>query len=406
MILAGGRGERLYPLSRDRAKPAVPFGGKYRIIDFVLSNFINSGFFKIKILTQFKSDSLNNHISRGWRMSSQLMNQYMDLVPAQMRTGGNWYKGTADAIFQNLNLITDESPEYVLIFGGDHVYKMDVSQMQMYHKEKKSDITISAIPIDIELAKDMGVIVVDKEWRIIDFQEKPENPTPIPGDPSKALVSMGNYIFNKDLLLSKLMSDSKEKDVNSSHDFGKDILPKSIKTDRVYAYDFSRNILPGAEEKERGYWRDVGTIDAYYETNMDLVGVSPLLNLYNKEWPLYTWQPDYPPAKFVFANLEEQRVGYATDSLITEGCIISGGRVSHSIFSPAVRINSYSDVQDSILMEGVNVGRHAKIRKAIIDKNVEIPPNETIGYDLEKDKKRFFVSDSGIVVVPKKSIIE
>lgn len=404
MILAGGEGKRLNPLSRDRAKPAVPFGGKYRIIDFVLSNFVNSGFLRIKILTQFKSDSLNQHIARGWSLLSSRLNHYIDLVPAQMRTGAQWYKGTADAIYQNINLIEDENPEYVMVFGGDHIYKMDVSRMLKLHKKKQADMTIAAIPVPIEEAKEFGVIVVDKDWRIIEFQEKPDNPKPLPDDPTKCLVSMGNYVFSKEVLVKELLIDADKNE--SAHDFGKNIIPTSIEKHNVFAYDFSRNKVPGMQPSEVGYWRDVGNLDAFYEANMDLVSISPQLNMYCPSWPIHTHQPYHPPAKFVFADKNHNRIGYATDSLISEGCILSGGHVHHSILSPGVRVNSYAEVNDSIIMDDVNIGRYAKIKKAIIDKSVEIPEYEEIGYDLEKDRKRFFVTESGVVIIPKKTKIE
>lgn len=399
MILAGGEGRRLFPLTRDRAKPAVPFGGHYRIIDFVLSNFVNSGYFKLKILTQFMSESLNKHVSSGWRLSPTL-GHYIDCVPAQMRTGESWFKGTADAIYQNINIIEDEDPDLVFVFGGDHIYKMDVRLIENYHMEKDADITIAAVPYPLQEASNFGVIVVDPNWQIIGFQEKPKNPTPIPGQPDFALVSMGNYIFKKEVLLRALKKDAQKE---GDHDFGKNIIPDLVKTAKVFAYDFSTNKVPGLEDKERGYWRDVGTVDAYWEANMDLVSVSPQLNLYNHRWPIRTTPSYLPPAKFVFANIEEKRVGYATDSLISEGCIISGGRLNRCVVSPGVRINSFCVIEESILMDGVQVGRYAQIRRAIIDKDVEIPPRVRVGYDLEKDKKRFFVTENGVVVVPKKT---
>lgn len=397
MILAGGKGERLYPLTRDRAKPAVPFGGIYRIIDFALSNFINSGFYRIKVLTQFKSDSLNRHLARGFRLSPEL-GHYIDPVPAQMRTGESWYKGTADAIYQNLNLVLDEDPKRVLIFGADHIYRMDVRQMLQYHEERKADLTIAAIPRPVEEARSFGVLQVDLNGRVLEFQEKVKNPKEMPGRPGWCLCSMGNYIFNRDVLIEMLKRDA---GMSSAHDFGKDIIPSMFRTHAVYAYDFSTNIIPGSEEKEIGYWRDVGTIEAYFEANMDLISVSPLLDLYNADWPLHTCYNQYPPAKFVFANEAERRVGRATDSIVSEGCIISGGTVNRSILGPGVRVNSYSEVSDSILMKGVEIGRHARVRRAIIDSGIEIPPHEKIGFDPGEDRKKYFVSPSGIVVIPK-----
>lgn len=399
MILAGGEGKRLFPLTQDRAKPAVPFGGRYRIIDFVLNNFINSGFFKIKVLTQYKSDSLNRHITRGWALSP-FLNQYIDLVPAQMRTGGTWYQGTADAVYQNIFHIHDENPNYVCVFGGDHIYKMDVWQMLKYHKTKSADLTISAIPIPIEEAHEFGIIEVDKDWKLTGFVEKPKtSPKPMPNNPKMCLASMGNYIFNKDILVKALEKDSKIED--SHHDFGKNVIPMLLNEGKnVFIYNFAENLFPGITEKERGYWRDVGSIDAYWQANMDLLEYEPELNLYTKEWPLRTFNYNYPPAKFIWQ--EGDRVGMATNSLVSEGCIVSGGMLSHCVLSPEVRINSFSQVTDSILMENVNVGRYSIIKKAIIDKNVDIPSYTKIGVDREMDIKRgFYVSEGGVTVVPK-----
>ncbi len=399
MILAGGEGKRLYPLTKDRAKPAVPFGGRYRIIDFVLNNFINSGFFKIKVLTQYKSDSLNKHITRGWALSP-FLNQYVDLAPAQMRTGSDWYRGTADAIYQNVFHITDEDPDYVCIFGGDHIYKMDVSQMLDYHKEKNADLTISAIPIPIEEAHEFGIIEVDDNWKLINFVEKPKDkPKSIPGTPNMCLASMGNYIFDKTSLLKALEKD--EKIENSSHDFGKNVIPMMLEEGkRIYVYNFNDNSFPGMTDRERGYWMDVGSIDAYWQANMDLLDYDPELNLYSKDWPLRTFNYNYPPAKFIWE--EGERVGMATNSMVSEGCIVSGAGLSRCILSPKVKVNSFSQISESILMENVEIGRHSKIKKAIIDKNVVVPPNTRIGFNREEDEKRgFHVSPNGVTVVPK-----
>lgn len=403
MILAGGEGKRLYPLTKDRAKPAVPFGGRYRIIDFVINNFINSGFFKIKVLTQYKSDSLNKHITRGW-MLSPFLNQYIDLAPAQMRTGNDWYRGTADAIYQNIFHIEDEDPRFVCIFGGDHIYKMDVSQMLNFHKDKCADLSISAIPIPVEEASEFGIMEVDENWRLINFVEKPQTaPKTIPGNPNMCLASMGNYIFNKDVLLDALNRDDKIQD--SSHDFGKNVIPMLLNEGKnIFVYNFHDNSFAGMSDAERGYWRDVGSIDAYWQANMDLLQASPELDLYSKDWPIRTFNYNYPPAKFIWQ--EGDRVGMATNSMVSEGCIVSGGMLSHCVLSPKVRINSYSQVVDSILMENVEVGRYSKIRKAIIDKNVKIPPNTRIGYSWEEDVKRgFHVSPGGVTVVPKGAIL-
>lgn len=399
MILAGGEGKRLYPLTKDRAKPAVPFGGRYRIIDFVLNNFINSGFFKIKVLTQYKSDSLNKHITRGWALSP-FLNQYVDLAPAQMRTGSEWYRGTADAIYQNVFHITDEDPDYVCIFGGDHIYKMDVSQMLDYHKEKKADLTISAIPIPIEEAHEFGIIEVDDDWKLTNFVEKPKTaPKSIPGNPNMCLASMGNYIFNKDSLLKALEEDEKVK--SSNHDFGKNVIPMMLNEGkRIYVYNFNENVFPGMSDRERGYWMDVGSIDAYWQANMDLLDYDPELNLYSQAWPLRTFNYNYPPAKFIWE--EGERVGMATNSMVSEGCIVSGAGLSRCVLSPKVKVNSFSQISESILMENVEIGRHSRIKKAIIDKNVIVPPNTRIGFNREEDEKRgFHVSPNGITVVPK-----
>lgn len=399
MILAGGEGRRLDPLTRERAKPAVPFGGRYRILDFVLSNFANSGVLKMKVLVQYKSESLNTHVQRAWRLSV-FLDQYVEIVPAQMRVGPKWYEGSADAIYQNLNIITDEQPDYTFVFGADNIYRMDVRQMLDYHVERKADLTVAAIPVPVSEASQFGIIEVDAEGRMIGFVEKPKSdPKTMPGDPTRCLASMGNYLFTTDALFREIVRDAG--DTNSAHDFGKSIVTEMYKTRPVYVYDFATNVVPGQGEKERGYWRDVGTIDAYYQSNMDLVAVDPIFSLYNDRWPIYTSRYNYPPAKFVFASEAEGRVGRATDSLISEGCIISGGQVHHSILSPKVRVNSFTKVEDCIIFENVNIGRHCRIRRAIIDKHVDIPAGTVIGYDPEADRRRFHVTETGIVVIPK-----
>lgn len=398
MILAGGAGTRLEPLTRERAKPAVPFGGRYRIIDFVLSNFVNSGIYRIKVLTQYKSDSLNNHLSRAWRMTA-FLGHYIEAVPAQMRTGMDWYKGSADAIYQNLNIITDEEPDQVFVFGADHVYRMDMRQLLNFHLEKEADCTVAAIPVPIEQGKDFGIIAVGPDGRMLDFIEKPKNPPPMPGNPKMCLASMGNYLFRTDTLVREVVRDAA--DDKSAHDFGRSILTRLFKESRVYVYDFATNSVAGLLEKEKGYWRDVGSIDVYYDSNMELIEVDPTFNLYNDRWPIYTQGHNFPPAKFVFADKENNRVGHATDSLVSEGCIISGGHVHRSVLSPKVRVNSFAEVTDCILFENVEIGRRCKIKKAIIDKNVVVPPNTTIGFDPEEDKRRFHVTPGGVVVIPK-----
>ncbi len=398
MILAGGEGNRLYPLTEQRAKPAVPFGGKYRLIDFALSNFINSSVYSIYVLTQFKSQSLTEHINESWRFGSLIHNHFILPVPAQKRTGDSWYQGTADAIYQNINLIEDGDFDLIAVFGADHIYRMDLQQMIDFHVKKKADVTVSAIPVPVQDATAFGVIQVQEKFRIIGFQEKPKHPKPIPGREKEAFASMGNYLFNKDFLIDILYKDSKDK--NSSHDFGKDILPKIFNTSRVYAYDFRRNRIPGISKKEIGYWRDVGTIKAFWEANMDLRSVKPDFNLYNKKWPIRTASYGTPPAKFVFN--EDGRRGQAIDSIIGEGSIISGGKVQESVIGREVLIDSGAEVKSSLIMDRVKINKDCKIKMVIIDKDVEVPPSTEIGYDLKQDKKRFFVDkESGIIVIPK-----
>lgn len=401
-IMAGGKGERLYPLTKDRAKPAVPFGGIYRIIDFTLSNCINSGIRKIHILTQYKSISLERHIRRGWLIFESELGEFVDIIPAQQRVDEHWYQGTADSIYQNIYSIEMEKPDYVMILAGDHIYKMNYSEMLDFHIEKNADITLSVVEMPLDKVKALGVVEVDSKCRIIAFEEKPKIPQAMPNNPKHSFVSMGVYIFSKDFLINILTEDAKNKD--SKHDFGKDIIPNAIKeTAKVYAYNFKDE-----NKKEAKYWRDIGNIDAYYEANMDLISVSPVFNLYDRDWPIRTYQEQFPPAKFVFAQTEEEggRRGVALDSLVSEGCIVSGGSVIRSILSPNVRINSYSLVEDSIIMEGVDVGRYAKIRRAIIDKDVIIPPKAKIGYNMALDKKKFHLTESGIVVVAKGTAVK
>lgn len=403
MILAGGMGERLYPLTRDRAKPAVPFGGRYRIIDFVINNFVNSGFFKIKILTQFKSTSLIEHVTRTWRLVPEI-GQYVDVVPAQMRKGPFWFRGTADAVFQNLELIFDEQPDVVCVFGGDHIYKMDVNQVLQEHLANEADLTIATIPVPLSEAHHFGIVEIDEDFRVTGFVEKPkEGAKTIPGRPDMVLASMGNYIFDARVMIDVLQRNALR---DSAHDFGKEIIPDMFPRMKVYAYDFAKNYIPGEEGHNRGYWRDVGTVDAFFEASMDLVAVTPLFNLYNPLWPIVSAPMHLPPAKFVFADAQSQRIGIATDSLVSDGAIISGGTINRCVLHPRVRIHSYADVDESILMDGVDVGRYSKIRRTIIDKGVRIPPHTTIGYDIEEDRQRFTVTDSGIVVVPKGAVIE
>ncbi len=395
VVLAGGKGERLTPLTTPRAKPAVPFGGKYRIVDFTLSNCINSDIMKIAIITQYKSLSLDRHVQLGWqRLVSPELGEFIYTIPAQQQVGERWYEGTADAVFQNIFFIEKINLPYLLVLSGDHIYKMDYAEMLDFHLKNSALATIASIEVDTESAKAFGVMQVDEDGRIIGFEEKPAYPKTISGNPGQCLASMGIYLFNTDDIINSLKKDA---DSTSSHDFGKNIIPELLKTGRVFAYNFRDENKKGAS-----YWRDVGTIDAYWEANMDLVSVDPQLNLYDEYWPIRTHQRQSPPVKFVFAQeYEGGRLGQALDSIVSDGCIISGGRIQNCVVSPNVRINSWANVQESILMENVEIGRRCKIRRAIIDKNVFIPSETVIGYDLEEDKKRFHVSPNGIVVVPK-----
>src|SRR5579883_489148 len=404
MVLAGGEGKRLYPLTLDRAKPAVPFGGRYRIIDIVLSNFVNSGISKLKVLTQYKSASLEEHIARNWRLAP-VLDQFIEAIPAQQRTGKTWYRGSADAVWQCQHVIHDEKPELVCIFGGDHVYKMDVRQMLAFHQETKAEATVAAIPIPRREAHDFGVLEVGADGRIVKFHEKVENPPAMPGREDMCLASMGNYIFRPDVLLRELEEDDHNDD--SRHDFGHDILPGLVrKGARVFAYDFATNRVPGEDDHNRGYWRDVGTVDAYWEAQMDLIEIHPQFNLYNFRWPIRTGATHDPPAKFVFRDEAQARVGISTDSMVSHGCIISGGRIHRSVLGIGCRVNSFAEVEESVLFERVRVGRHAKVRRAIIDKDVEIPAGTVIGFDREADRQRFFVTDEGTVVIPKRAKLE
>jgi glucose-1-phosphate adenylyltransferase len=401
MVLAGGEGKRMGPLTLDRAKPAVPFGGRYRVIDIILSNCVNSGLFRTKVLTQYKSASLEEHIARGWRLSSMLDN-FIETIPAQQRTGKSWFRGSADAVYQTQHVITDESPDHVCIFGGDHVFKMDIRQMLAFHLDKGADLTVAAIPVPREEAGAFGVIQADADGRIVAFLEKPDDPPPMPGSPDMSLASMGNYVFATSALIEELEKDSENE--QSNHDFGKDVVPACVRSGRkVFVYDFATNVVPGESERERGYWRDIGTVDAYWAAQMDLVEIHPMFNLYNARWPLRTGISHDPPAKFVFRDEAAARVGVATDSLVADGCIISGGRIHRSVLSPRVRINSFSEVEESVLFENVNIGRYARIRRCIVDKDVEIPPGVSIGFDPEEDRRRFYVSEKGIVVSPKRA---
>jgi glucose-1-phosphate adenylyltransferase len=390
IVLAGGAGERLAPLTRERAKPAVYFGGPYRIIDFVLSNCINSGLRHIFIATQYKSLSLNRHIRQGWTVVSEELGEFIEILPPQKRVGEHWYQGTADAVYQNLYSIIRENPRYVVILAGDHVYKMDYQKMLRFHQDMAAEVTLAAIEVPIEDGHRFGIVAVDDADKVTGFLEKPQHPPAMPGHPHLAMASMGIYVFDSDVLIKALEQDAA--DPASHHDFGKNIIPSMIGRGRTYSYAFYDE-----NKKAAKYWRDVGTIDAYYEAQMDLCGVNPELNMYDPEWPLRTYMPQHPPAKFVFA--EDARRGEARDSLVSQGCIVSGSRIYGSILCPNVRVHSFCTVEDSILMPGVRVGRHARIRKAIIDRDVDIPRGALIGFNPEEDARRHTVSENGVVVV-------
>lgn len=395
--MAGGKGTRLFPLTRERAKPAVPFGGKYRIIDFVLSNFVNSGIHSIYVLTQFRSQSLLQHLSEGWQFSGLLKNHFIINVPAQMRSENeSWYQGTADAIFQNINLIEQSDPHLVAIFGGDHIYRMNVGSMIDFHLANQAEVTVAAIPVPRHQAIEFGVIEADDRGRIMAFHEKKMDAPTMPGDSNRVYASMGNYIFSTRSLLDLLKADAREQ--TSHHDFGMDILPKLAGNAPIYAYNFETNRIPGEAEDSVPYWRDVGTIDAFYEANIDLNQIKPELNLYNREWPVRSTSYPDPPAKFVFD--EANRRGEALNSIVSGGCILSGGMVRNSVLGRGVRVHTGAVVEGCVIMDNCDIGRHAKVRRAILDKNVHIPENATVGYELEADRARgWHVTDSGIVVI-------
>lgn len=393
LILAGGRGSRLKDLTDLRAKPAVPFGGKFRIIDFPLSNCINSGIRRIGVATQYKSHSLMQHIQRGWGFLRGEFNEFVELWPAQQRIEEQWYKGTADAVFQNLDIIRNIRAEYVLILAGDHIYKMDYGQMLAFHVRNQADMTVACINVPIYDARAFGVIGVDQEDRVIDFKEKPEHPDSLPEDPTQAFASMGIYVFSAAFLYEQLIRDAD--DPKSEHDFGKDIIPQIINKYRVYAHRFTDSCVRG--DKGDYYWRDVGTVDAYWEANMELTKVTPELNLYDSDWPIWTYQEQLPPAKFVFNN--ERRRGTATDSLVSGGCIISGSNINRSVLFSNVRVHSFSSIEDSVILPQVEIGRHVKLKRVVIDKGAVIPDDMKIGFDLELDRQQFHVSEKGITLV-------
>ena len=392
MLLAGGQGERLYPLTRDRAKPAVPFGGIYRIIDFTLSNCLNSGLRRINVLTQYKSFSLQRHLQLGWSIFRPELGEYMNVIPPQQRSGAHWYSGTADAIYQNVYILEREKPDHVVVLSGDHIYKMNYAHMLEFHLAKNADMTVAcfAVPTS-KAARQLGVVAADADARIQEFQEKPEAPAEMPNRPGSCYCSMGVYIFRTEALVREVSTDSR---TDSAHDFGKNVIPAMVhKKQNVFAYEFK-----GDGASSEAYWRDIGTIDAYYEANHDLVQVSPAFNLYDYDWPIRTWQPPAPPAKTVFNDAGRQ--GRAVNSLVSHGCIISGSHVEESVLSPMVHVHSGADVQQCVVMDEVDIGRGARIRRAIIDKRMRIPASTVIGYDPEKDRARFTISPNGIVVVP------
>ena len=394
IILAGGQGERLYPLTKDRAKPAVPFGGIYRIIDFTLSNCLNSGLRKIVVLTQYKSFSLDKHLRLGWNIFNNELNEYIEQIPPQQRISDQWYQGTADAVYQNIYTLEKEQPEMVLILSGDHIYKMDYRNMALFHLENKADLTIACMEVPLSEGKRFGVIKTDEENRIVGFHEKPSEPIPSPNNPEATLASMGIYLFNTTTLVKAIIDDAKQ---DTNHDFGKNIIPEMIHSKRVYAYPFA-----DGTNNNLNYWRDIGTLDAYWEANMDLVQESPEFNLYDKDWPIRTHQEQNPPAKTTFKKtLPEERTDMILNSIVSGGCIISGAKVEGCILSPDVRVDTNSEIYDSIIMESVRIGENVKIRKAIIDKSVNIPDYMSIGYNREDDSKHFTVTDSGITVVRK-----
>ena len=394
MVLAGGKGERLQPLTDQRAKPAVPFGGKYRIIDFTLSNCLNSGLRQMAVLIQYKSHSLDRHIRTGWNILNPELGEYIVSVPPQQRISEEWYRGTADAVYQNLFLLDNDHPEFLLVLAGDHIYKMNYADMYNLLIEKQADAIVGAIETPLADAHRFGVIAVDEDRRILSFDEKPEHPMHIPGDPTQAFVSMGIYLFRTNVVREQLIRDAKE---GTKHDFGKNIIPRMINECRVYAYKFQDE-----NKKAVNYWRDIGTLDAYWEANMDLVSVDPQFNLYDQHWPIRTYQGQFPPAKFVFAqDFQGGRMGVALDSIVCGGCIISGGRVQNSVLSPNVHVHDHADIRDSVVMENVIIGAQRRIRRAIIDKDVTIPPQTEIGYNRETDAQRFTVTESGLVVISK-----
>jgi len=394
MVLAGGEGKRLWPLTADRAKPAVPFGGAYRLIDFVISNLVNAGYLRICVLTQYKSHSLDRHVTQTWRMST-MIGDYITPVPAQQRLGPRWYTGSADAILQSSNLIYDDKPDYIVVFGADHVYRMDPRQMVAQHIESGAGVTVAGIRVPRAEGSAFGVIDSDPDKRVVDFLEKPADPPGLPDSPEESYASMGNYVFTTEALLEALKQDAD--DEGSVHDMGASMMPMMVKQGNAFVYDFADNDVPGAEERDRGYWRDVGTLDAYYDAQSDLVAVHPIFNLYNQQWPIYTYHPQLPPAKFIEG-------GIAQESIVGAGTIIAGATVRHSVISPNVRLHAGAYVEGSVLMDGVQIGRGAVVRRAILDKDVVVPEGAHIGVEPDLDRQRYHVSDGGIVVLGKRQL--
>lgn len=396
LLMAGGKGERLYPLTKDQAKPAVRFGGIYRIIDFTLSNCLNSNIRRIYVLTQYRSVSLDRHIRLGWNIFNQELDEFVECIPPQQRHVDRWYRGTADSIYQNIYILQRERPERVLILSGDHVYKMDYNEMLKFHLENNAELTVGGVEVDRSTASAFGIIGCDETMRITSFEEKPADPKPVPGNPDKSFVSMGVYIFNTEVLVKNVIADAKESE--SSHDFGKDIVPKMIGTSRVYVYRFH-----DATDRDSRYWRDIGTIDAYWEANMDLVSPHPQCDLYDPDWPIRTYQEQVPPARTLLTDPKEDPITgkrIVHNSLISGGCVVAGGSVTRSVLSPRVRIDQSSSIEDSVLLDGVHVGKRAKVRKAIIDRGVFVPDDFPVGFDEAEDAKRFTISPGGVVLVP------
>ncbi|PTN12763.1 glucose-1-phosphate adenylyltransferase [Nitrosomonas aestuarii] len=393
LILAGGRGTRLKQLTDWRAKPAVPFGGKFRIIDFPLSNCVNSGVRQISVLTQYKAQSLIQHIQRGWSFLDGRFKEYVELLPAQQQIKESWYQGTADAVFQNLGILRHQHAEYVLILGGDHVYKMDYAKLLAEHIEKKAEVTLACVEVPLEEASAFGIIGVDDDWRVASFTEKPANPPSMPGHPDKALVSMGIYVFNRAFLFEQLIRDHHAE--NSSHDFGKDLIPYLVPRHRVFAHRFLDSCVNMAADVP--YWRDVGTVDAYWEANIDLTTITPDLNLYDENWPIWTYQEQLPPAKFVFDD--EERRGQALDSMVSGGCIISGGTIRRSLLFSNVKARSFSNIEDSVILPNVDIGRHAHLKRVVVEKNCKIPEGLKVGFDAAEDSRQFYVTDKGVTLI-------